>query len=285
MKPFRLTAAVLATSLTLGAGVASTAAASTITGNPALDGWEFQGNSLDAGVFVRGNGGWNYDVYTQEFILAAGNPLFNISSSWQAGDIVLGMGGVSRQTSDITLRTVSKFGGASSGFQAAVPGPGVGSTAQGGVGTVLSAFQYTRTGPSGQKVLQNPAWNGALLTPATFRYVSGSSTVNYDSNADVTDYARIIALFDGVGDSTVSDTVVSWQSFLNISAMERDLFFADGTPARGAPSIVTWQRGTGASVDALASVSPIPLPAAGWLLLGGLGALGFAARRKRKMVA
>lgn len=29
-------------------------------------------------------------------------------------------------------------------------------------------------------------------------------------------------------------------------------------------------------------ISPIPLPAAGWLLLGGLGALGAAARRKRK---
>ena len=33
------------------------------------------------------------------------------------------------------------------------------------------------------------------------------------------------------------------------------------------------------------SLNVIPLPAAGWLLLGGLGALGFAARRKRKMVA
>lgn len=33
------------------------------------------------------------------------------------------------------------------------------------------------------------------------------------------------------------------------------------------------------------TAAPIPLPAAGWLLLGGLGAFGFAARRKRRMAA
>jgi hypothetical protein len=37
----------------------------------------------------------------------------------------------------------------------------------------------------------------------------------------------------------------------------------------------------GLSIDDI-TVSSVPLPAAGFLLLGGLGAMGFAARRKRK---
>ncbi len=36
------------------------------------------------------------------------------------------------------------------------------------------------------------------------------------------------------------------------------------------------------SLWAVYTVAPIPLPAAGWLLVGGLGALGVAARRRRK---
>ena len=40
-----------------------------------------------------------------------------------------------------------------------------------------------------------------------------------------------------------------------------------------------------ADVSVRNSITPVPLPAAGLLLLGGLGAFGIAARRKRRMVA
>ena len=68
----------------------------------------------------------------------------------------------------------------------------------------------------------------------------------------------------------------SWAAFRVPGSFEYGGWFirlADG-------SVATQNELSGVSVWA-----QIPLPAAGWLLLGGLGALGFAARRKRKMVA
>lgn len=45
------------------------------------------------------------------------------------------------------------------------------------------------------------------------------------------------------------------------------------------------RTGVSANASAATSAVPIPLPAAGWLLLGGLGALGAVARRRRKAAA
>ena len=69
---------------------------------------------------------------------------------------------------------------------------------------------------------------------------------------------------------------VSWAAFSVPGSFNEGLWsikMADGT------------LGTQGELSGVSVWAQIPLPAAGWLLLGGLGALGFAARRKRKMVA
>ena len=47
-------------------GMLSPVAASPIgfTGNPALDNWVLQGNSLTLGTYIRGAGNMNFDVYS-----------------------------------------------------------------------------------------------------------------------------------------------------------------------------------------------------------------------------
>ena len=271
-----LIAAVAGTSL-----MASEAGA--ITGNPLTDGWAFQGNSLEDGVYVRGAGGWDYDVYSGSFLLELGNPLLGISANWQAGDVILGLGGVSKQDDNITFRSVTKFGGGGpdNAFAPADPGPGVGSTASGGVGAVLTGFNFRRDNAasgSPEKALNDASWNGGFVAPTAFTYVSSLGSVTYSSDATVTDYARIIALFDNVGDPTNPDVVSSWQSLLNISAMMRDSRFADGTPIEEANSIVTWQRSTGTSTDAFAVTSVIPVPGPLLLILSGFVLMGATKR-------
>lgn len=88
--------------------------------------------------------------------------------------------------------------------------------------------------------------------------------------------------------------MTSWQSFLNLSLLERlslqpGSVLTSGLPSFGANSIVTRQRSTSGSnfTDALAVVTAppppavIPVPAALPLMLLALGGLGLAARRRR----
>ena len=267
-------------------GGISTAAA-TITGNPAADGWTFQGNSTAKGTFVRQKGGslYDFDVYTLGFQLDGTSPLAAVSTAWQAGDRIMGMGGVANEELDETFRTVNKWGAAGSVYAADSDGPGgvndgVGSSSEGngGLGSMLTGFSYTRT-----KGALDGSWNGAFVTPTTMTYYTGSETFLTDTA--ILDAARHLAIFSGLGTSEDPSKVVSWQSFLNLSLLERLSLqtgspLTSGLPAFGANSIVSRQRGTGGYTEALATVAPVPLPAGAWLLLTGAGALAALSRRR-----
>ena len=96
------------------AGVAS---AASVTGDPAADGWAYQGHSLENGTYVRGSGNIGFDIYTTQFTVGdasaftmhdhvagsdypsyyeALDPTVNL---WQDGDAIVAVGGVFR---DIT---------------------------------------------------------------------------------------------------------------------------------------------------------------------------------------
>lgn len=269
----------------------SAASALVITGNPLADGWTLTGNSVTAGTYVRGHGGYNFDVYSQSFSIDAGSPLI-FSGNWQIGDTVLGLGGVYQGTSpDVTFRSVAKFGGATSSYSAAtsfppgtcngVAGCGTGSSSggAGGEGNLLVGFNYTRTDGD----LNNAAWHNTAILPETLRYYDGTE-LNYDANATARDYARIWSVFNGTGDSSTNDTIDTWEVFLNISAMARDAVFND-LPAIGALSILTFQRSTSSTefTDALTTISAVPpaVTAPHGIAFLGLGLAGLVALRRR----
>jgi hypothetical protein len=273
---------------------ATSAAAASITGNPVTDGWEFQGKSTAEGTFVRKGSGalYDYDVYTRGFLLDGASSLAGVSAAWQAGDRIMGMGGVANQALDETFRTVNKWGAAGSTYAAstngtAAPNDGVGSSSSGagGLGSMLTGFNYTRTNGA-----LDGAWNGTFVTPTVMTYFTGVETTLTD--AAILDAARHLAIFSGAGTSDDPNIIASWQSFLNLSLLERLALdvgspLTSGLPAFDANSIVTRQRSTSSSnfTDALAvigspDVAAVPLPAGAWLLLTAAGAL-VALRRPR----
>ncbi|MGY6632437.1 MAG: hypothetical protein ACXIU8_01645 [Alkalilacustris sp.] len=272
----------------LVACVGSGSQAATVSGNPALDGWQFLGNSLDDGTYVRGTGGFDFAAFGTEFVLQSG-PLLGTSPNWQIGDVILGFGGIMNTTVNATLRAVTKLGGADSGFTAAGPaGPGEGGTAAGGPGTVLVAYRFMRDDSA---TLRAPEMNGTLLRAETFVLVDRSGqSMSFGSDSDATDYARVMAVFEGSGTADDPHVVRSWQTYLNLSALTRDSRLGAVVPDPGAPSIVSFQQShsnnfTDALVQLDAAGQPlavIPLPATGWLLLGALGALAMAGRMRRR---
>ncbi len=283
--------------------LAGIAQAASVTGDPGADGWVYGGNSLASGVYVTGSANYAFDTYSLGFSIASGSNL-EISDgmySWLAGDNVVAVGG---KFQDITaaaagwgafsggavnallpagqnpsnLKLQAKFGTSAATWTTSTiaPGSGDGNSSGGSGGgrvqvktsayfgaTVVTGGQtepWTWAGNSGQLLVLDKDshidWAGIGPDPQPSKYA-----------------ARMIWIYDGsVGH------VSSWELLLNTSLLDR-LVPDHVLPAIGDQAILTVQHADAAFTDALVQVSPVPVPAAAWLLGSALGVLGLARRK------
>jgi len=79
------------------------------------------------------------------------------------------------------------------------------------------------------------------------------------------------------GSQNVGFNILGNNGFPMSAATSTGLFTVTLTASQGGQAVL--------SNTIHVNVAPIPLPAAGWLLLSGIGALGFAARRRKQRIA
>lgn len=145
------------------------------------------------------------------------------------------------------------------------------------VDTSDSILLFTaRTTPAGDTVpgFSMPALaDGVSLTPSStpiigggpvWDQLGGSSGACYDAGCGYTGWIKATYEFAMAGNFQLQFGVTNWNDQIFDSGMA-----IAGTTIDGAP------------IDPSDPVAPIPLPAASWLLLGGLGALTAVRRRKR----
>ena len=247
------------------------------TGNPATDGWDFQGNSLSASNYIRGGGGYDYGVYTSSFTLGAGSNM--AGGGWSAGDTILGAGGVVNGFTpgniSQSLRIVTKFGADPNAW----PGSsGSFSGGAGGNGAILLGTYSPANASSGGHF--NPGTAQNFMSPGVVhqmplaqRYDSGTSSIS-------TTIGKLLFTFDA--DNVLS----SWQVLLNLTVLESLLAPGEELPSDLSSVNSTLQRSNNSSLftDArggfeTAESVVIPLPGAAGMALAGMGMIGLRRRR------
>ena len=272
----------------------NTALATSITGNPAADGWTYNGNSLASGVYVRGNANYAYDAYSAAISVQSGSNLAidDGDNSWLVGDTVLGVGG---HFEDITASQAgwTAFSGDTVNLLLGGTDLGADVKLQAKFGTDAANFTASTIAPDAGNGLGSFGTNGgngavqvrtsAYFLAADWSAGSGSLQLldkpdhiirNGTSSPDA-DVARLMWIWD-----PLNQRVDSWEILLNTSLMDRlNPSFTGGTPAPGDPILMTVQNRDSTYTDALAGV-----PEPGTLVLlvmAGLGLPACAWRRRR----
>ncbi|WP_337176980.1 PEP-CTERM sorting domain-containing protein [Paludisphaera sp.] len=271
---------LLATALVVAVGRSH---AGPVTGDPAADGWDQLGNSKALGTYVRGDGNFDYTLYTRSFVLDSSEAT-TFGGSWQAGDLVLGIGAtVAKMTGDDvsqSVRIVAKFGASDSTFSPSttltIPGNGDGSMSEGhgGEGAILLGTnapnpQFVVAANAG--VIHNYSASGHVMER------QGASLPVTALNAATVDAGRLIFLTGNGGGTLLS----SLEVYLNVSQLQRQGFTL--TPTPGDDFVLTLQRSNNAFRDALgttAELNAVPEPSS--LVLAGLGAAGLVVALRRR---
>lgn len=263
------------------AAFSSSAGAASVTGDPAADGWLYQGNSLAAGTYIRGTGGWSFDVYSNAFILSPLDSL--VGGNWQSGDQIVGLGAKTTGQYIYSPNLVAKFGSSTATFSpSTVPAPngdGNGSFSSGmaGLGGVQVDYNYEFSGTvlrSDQAPL-----SGQLIKPDNVLYDDGSPLFSLVSRNQ--DFARVVALFNRVDGA---DILESFEIILNLSYLgdstRLGIAGPGGIPALNGKSDLAVQRFANEYTDAylLTSPAPVPVPPALWLFASALAGLRLARR-------
>lgn len=256
------------------------AGASSISGNPLADGWAFQGNSLDAGTYVRGQGGYDFGIYTSSFSLSGGSNL--LGSGWQAGDSLLGVGGVVNDLGgniSQSLRIVTKFGTDPGAWSPATESAlGSFSAGHGGDGAVLLGTYSPANASSGGHFNPGVALN--FLDPGTVHEIPLAQ--RYDSGVTSsidTNIGKILFTFDA------SNYLASWQLVLNLTLLEAELPAGSILPSDADRIIQTLQRSNNSTqfTDGLGGFDTaavvIPLPTGAGMAAFGLGLVALRRRR------
>jgi hypothetical protein len=270
------------------------ALATSITGNPAADGWILNGNSLASGVYVRGNANYSYDAYSAAISVQSGSNLAidDGANSWLVGDTVLGVGGhcvnitpaeagwtaFSGNAVNLLLggadfgedvKLQAKFSTDTGNFSASTVAPDAGN----GLGSMGS------NGGNGAVQVRTSGW----FIAADWNAKSGilqlldkpDHIIRNGTSSPDTDVARLMWNWDAV-----NQRVDTWEILLNTSLLDRlNPSFTGGTPNAGNLMLMTVQNREASYTDALAGV---PEPGTLMLLVtAGLGLLACARRRRQ----